>query len=254
MENKKGKLEGKVALITGAGNGMGFATTKLFSEEGAKVVAVDINKSYLSQWDGFENITPVLADITKMRDIEKMIATAEEKYGKLDIVCNIAGINDLCYTLFDTDDERWDKVLDLDLKAPFRICREALKGMVQRGSGVILNIGSYAAVRGNHGPSYSAAKHGIVGLTMSIAVGFANKGIKCNIINPGGINTDIEKHSGGKYHEEGMGMLIDIVGKFPTGGYGDTMDIAKAALFLCSDDSRHINGAVLAVDNGMSCC
>lgn len=254
MTTRNGKLAGKVALITGAGNGMGLATTKLFVEEGAKVIAVDINKEYLSTWNNVENVVPVLADITKAEDVDRMIAEAENRFGKLDIVCNIAGINDLCYPLEDTSDELWDRVMDIDLKAPFRIVRKAAKGMAERGGGVILNIGSYAAVRGNHGPSYSAAKHGVIGLTLSLAVGLISKGIRCNAINPGGINTNIGGNSGGDYHPEGMKMLLDITGKFPTNKYGDTEDIAKAALFLCSDDSKHINGAVLAVDNGMSAC
>lgn len=248
------KLKGKVALITGAGNGMGAAMTKLFVEEGAKVVAVDIMENSLDKWHDNENIISVYADIMNEDDIEKMITTAENDFGRLDIVCNVAGINDLCYTLEDTTNEMWDKVIDLDLKAPFLISRRAAKGMIERGSGVFLNIGSYAAVRGNHGPSYSAAKHGIVGLTMSMAVGLIQKGIRTNCINPGGTITNIEENSGGKYHPEGMGMLMDIAGKFPTQGYAQPEDIANAALWLCCDDSKHINGAIVPVDRGMSCC
>lgn len=255
MSMNHGRLAGKVALITGAANGMGQAMTKLFAAEGATVVAVDIDEQGLAQWKDVDNVEPVHADITKLEDINRMIDIAETKYGKLDIVCNVAGINDLCYPLLETSDERWDRVVDLDLKAPFQICRRAIKGMVDRGSGgVILNIGSYAGLRGNHGPSYSAAKHGLIGLTQSIAVGFANKGIRCNIINPGGINTNIGQHSGGEYHPEGMGMLLDIVGKFPIKQYGEPEDIAKTALFLCSDDSAHVNGAIVSVDGGMSAC
>lgn len=254
MERRNGRLEGKVALITGAGNGMGYATTKLFVEEGATVFAVDIDQHALLKWDDVSNVIPFQADITKLEDIDRMISAAEDQFGRLDILCNIAGINDLCYPLLDTSDERWDSVVNLDLKAPFQICRRAVKGMVDRGGGVILNIGSYAAVRGNHGPSYSAAKHGIVGLTLSIAVGYANKGIRCNVINPGGVNTDIELHSGGKYHEQGMTMLMDCVSKFPVKLFTDPEDIASAALFLCSDESQFVNGAVLAVDGGVSAC
>jgi NAD(P)-dependent dehydrogenase (short-subunit alcohol dehydrogenase family) len=249
-----GRLNGKIALITGSGNGMGYAITKHFAEEGAKVIAVDINAEALVQWNDVKNVVPVVADITKAEDIERMIGVAENQLGGLDIVCNVAGINDLCYPLLETSDERWDRVINLDLKAPFRICRRAVKGMIERGSGVILNIGSYAGIRGNHGPSYSAAKHGIIGLTQSIAVGFAKKGIRCNIINPGGITTNIGLHSGGEYHPEGISMLMDIIGKFPIKMMGDPEDIAKTALFLCGDESKHINGAIVSVDGGMSAC
>ena len=254
MENRKGRLEDKVALITGAGNGLGYATTKLFAEEGATVFAVDIDQNALVQWDEVRNVVPLQADITKIDDIDRMISTAEDQSGKLDILCNIAGINDLCYPLVETSDERWDNVVNLDLKAPFQICRRAVEGMVDRGGGVILNVGSYAAVRGNHGPSYSAAKHGLVGLSLSIAVGYAKKGIRCNVINPGGINTKIERHSGGKYHQQGITMLQDCVNRSPVKLWTEPKDIAETALFLCSDESKFVNGAVLAVDGGLSAC
>src|SRR5882762_309059 len=106
--------------------------------------------------------------------------------------------------------------------------------MVERRSGVILNIASYAAVRGNHGPSYTAAKHGLIGLTLSIAVGFARKGIRCNAINPGAVNTEISAHSGGDYHPEGFRMFLDIVERLPVKWVCEPEDIARTALFLCS--------------------
>ena len=183
-----------------------------------------------------------------------MIDDAESQVGALDIVCNVAGINDLGYPLDATSDERWDSVIDLDLKAPFRICRRVINGMVERRRGVILNIASYAAVRGNHGPSYTAAKHGLVGLTLNIAVAYASKGIRCNAINPGAVHTDIGRHSGGDYHPEGLRMFMDIAGKLPVKWTCDPEEIAPTALFLCSDEAKHVNGAVVAVDGGMSAC
>jgi NAD(P)-dependent dehydrogenase (short-subunit alcohol dehydrogenase family) len=248
------RLQNKIALITGAASGMGFATTKLFLEEGARVVAVDINEDGLKAWNGMENVIPILADVTKLEDIEMIIGKAEKHFGGLDIVCNIAGMNDLCHTLEDTDDEMWDKIIDLDLKAPFRICRLAVKSMEKRGGGSIVNIGSYAGIRGNHGPSYTAAKAGLIGLTKSIAVWYSQKGIRCNIINPGGINSNIGLTSGGNYHPEGIGMLSKLMMSFPIAMMGEPEDIAHAALWLCVDESKHITGAVLPVDAGASCC
>lgn len=245
------RLEGKVALITGAGNGQGQAMAKLFAAEGAQVVAVDIDKKALENWEGVENVHPIYADIMNLSDVENMIAYAEDKLGRLDIVCNVAGINDLLYPLEDTDDARWDRVIDLDLKAPFRIIREAVKGMMKRGSGVFLNIGSYAAYRGNHGPSYSAAKHGLTGLTLSVAAYYADKGIRCNQINPGGVETNIAERSGGKYHEKGWEHLGRATGNVPV-AYGQPEDIAHAALWLCCDESKLINGAIVAVDGGLA--
>lgn len=249
----KGRLEGKVAIITGAGNGIGYATAKLFAEEGAQVIAVDIKQEALEQWSGVEGVVPVAADITKLEDIDRMIGEAETRFGKLDAICNIAGINDLSYPLEDTDDERWDRVIDIDLKAPFRISRQAVPVMIKGGGGSIVNIGSYAALRGNHGPSYTAAKAGVVGLTKSVAVGYGKQGIRCNVIHPGGTRTDIGKNSGGDYHPAGQALSKTIM-TFPVNWYGDPEDIAKTCLFLCSDDAKHINGAEITVDGGMACC
>lgn len=254
MGTDNGRLKGKTALITGAGSGIGYAMTKLFAEHGARVAAIALRDESLNKWQNVENVLPIQADITRGEDVERMIERAEKRLGGLDIVCNVAGINDLGYPLDETSDERWDKVINLDLKAPFQICREAVKGMAQRGGGVILNIGSYAAVRGNHGPSYSAAKHGLVGLSLSIAVCYASKGIRCNVINPGAVRTQISAHSGGEYHPAGLKMFMDIAGKLPVNWVCEPAEIAATALFLCSDESRHINGAVVAVDGGMSAC
>ncbi len=247
------RLVDKVILITGAGNGMGCATTKLFADEGAKVIAVDFRENDLAQWNGVENVIPVLADVTSLEDIDKMVGEAENRFGRLDGICNIAGINDLSYPLEDTDDERWDKVHDIDLKAPFRICRRAIPTMVKNGGGAIVNIGSYAAIRGNHGPSYTSAKAGVIGLTRSIAFAYGADGIRCNVINPGGARTSIGEHSGGDYHPAGA-KLSAIIKAMPFFCYMDPIEIAKSCLFLCSDDATHINGAVLDVDCGMSTC
>jgi NAD(P)-dependent dehydrogenase (short-subunit alcohol dehydrogenase family) len=251
---RNGRLEGKTALITGSGSGIGHAMTKLFAEEGAQVAAIALHEASLKKWENVENVLPLQADITRLTDIDRMVDAAESRLGRLDIVCNVAGINDLGYPLEDTSDERWDRVINLDLKAPFQICRRVIKGMVERGSGVILNIGSYAAVRGNHGPSYTAAKHGLIGLTLNIAVAYARKGIRCNAINPGGVNSAIASHSGGEYHPEGLRVFLDIVEKLPVKWMCEPEEIAPTALFLCSDESKHLNGAIVAVDGGMSAC
>jgi NAD(P)-dependent dehydrogenase (short-subunit alcohol dehydrogenase family) len=249
------RLEGKTALVTGAGKGLGLAIAKLLAEHGATVVVVALHEDSLGQWQEVDGAVPIQADRTKGDDVDRLIEAAFEKVGHLDIVCNVAGVNDLCYPLHDTSDDLWDSVLDLDLTAPFRICRKVIGSMIERGSGVILNVASYAAMRGNHGPSYTAAKAGLVGLTRSIAVAYGGKGIRCNVINPGGIeNTGIETGSGGRYHEEGMAMFMDIAGKLPVNWVCQPEDVAPVALFLCSDDAHHVNGAVVAVDGGMSAC
>ncbi|MDR1184450.1 MAG: SDR family oxidoreductase [Coriobacteriales bacterium] len=246
-------LEGKVALITGAGNGMGQATTQRFVEKGAKVVALDIRAEDLEKWDDVGGILPLVADVTKIEDINKAVQSAVSTFGKLTTVCNIAGMNDLSYPLLDTDDERWDRIIGLDLTAPFRICRAAVPAMIKAGGGSIVNIGSYAALRGNHGPSYTAAKAGLVGLTKSIAFGYVEQGIRCNIIHPGGMKTNIGEHSGGEYHAAHV-KLSNICRAMPVMCYGDPVEIAKACVFLASDEAALITGVELPVDLGMSVC
>jgi NAD(P)-dependent dehydrogenase (short-subunit alcohol dehydrogenase family) len=253
--NDGGRLAGKAALITGAGNGIGFAMATLFARHGAQVAAISLHSGNLQKLRDLENVIPIQADVTQLGDVNRMVDEAESRFGKLDIVCNVAGIHDQCYPLHETTDELWDKVVDLDLRAPFRICRKVLTGMTQRRSGVILNIGSaYAAIRGNHGASYTAAKHGVVGLTLSIAVAYASKGIRCNAIHPGSVTTQISAHSGGQYHPQGTKLVMDLIACFPGAKECDAEDVAQTALFLCSDEAKHVNGAVVTVDGGLSAC
>lgn len=248
---KMSKLEGKVALVTGAGSGIGRETVKRFLAEGAEVIGIIRRDSDKEQWDDTKNLTLLIADITRSDDVDRIINETEDRFGCLDILCNIAGINDLSYPLLETDDERWDRVIDTDLKAPFRICRKAVPLMIRGGGGSIVNIGSYAALRGNHGPSYTAAKAGLVGLTRSIAFGYIDQGIRCNIIHPGGMRTEIGERSGGDYHPAGA-KLSALIKAMPVFCYGDPKEVANACLFLASDESTLINGTELTVDMGMS--
>ena len=254
MDRSYGRLKGKVALITGAGSGIGRAMTRLFASEGAQVTAVIHRQEDADQWKNVQNVLPIQGDITKLEDINRIVEEAERQFGRVDILCNVAGIHDLCYPLEETSDERWDDVLNVDLKAPFRLGRRVINGMVQRGDGVILNVGTIAASRGLHGPSYCAAKAGLIGMTLSIAAYYAKKGIRCNAINPGAVNTHIGVKTGEPYHAAGLKMVLDIIKSAPVKEECEPEDIAPTALFLCSDEAKHINGAVVAVDGGLSAC
>lgn len=247
------RLEGKVAIVTGGGNGVGAATTRLFAEEGAHVVSVDIRSDDLAQWNDVANVTPLVADITTLEGIEALTNAALDGFGKIDCLCNVAGINDLSFPLEEVDDERWDRIMDLDLKAPFRLCRRIVPLMVENGGGSIVNIGSYAALRGNHGPSYTAAKAGLQGLTKSIAFAYAKEKVRCNIVHPGGMMTNIGEHSGGSYHAA-QAKLSGLCRAMPVNGYFAADEVAKTLVWLCGDESEFVTGAVISVDGGMATC
>jgi len=254
MSTGYGRLKRKAALITGAGSGIGYAMTTLFAAEGAQVAAIAHRASGMHKLAKLENVFPILADVTKLEDINRMVEEAQRQFGKLDILCNVAGVHDLCHPLDETSDDLWEQVLDTDLTAPFRISRRVIKSMIERQSGVILNIGSLTANRGIHGPSYCAAKAGVIGMTLSIAVAYATRGIRCNAINPGPVRTEIGANSGIAPHVEGYARAWSILGGMPVPQICEPEEIASVALFLCSDESKHVNGAVVAVDGGMSAC
>ncbi|HLV49326.1 MAG TPA: SDR family oxidoreductase [Erysipelothrix sp.] len=249
-----GRLNNKVIIVTGAGSGMGAATTAMFVDEGAHVIACDMNESGLKQWEGNPNIISLQVDLTQKAAIDKISEVVKHQCdGKLHGLCNIAGINDLGYPLLETDDERWDRVIDVDLKAPFRLIRAIVPILIENGGGSIVNVGSYAALRGNHGPSYTAAKTGLTGLTKSVAFGHAKDNIRCNIIQPGGTATNIGETSGGAYHEAQQ-VLSNILMATPVRFYNEPKEIAYLCTFLCSDESTWINGAEISIDGGMAVC
>lgn len=263
-----GLLDGKVAIITGAGSGMAQATAKLFLKEGAKVVAVDIREQSLKQYDNDDNALAVPADITNNEDLDRIVDSTLKKFGTIHILCNMAGINDMCLTLEEADEALFDRIMNIDLKAPFMLSKKVVEIMKENHTGAIVNISSYAGLRGNHGPCYTAAKTGLIGLTRSMACGLIEYGIRTNCITPGGINTNNAEHSaelsnvsaekanagmGGRFSEKGWNILMSGSPQIPGFGWGEPEDIANAMLFLCSDFSKHVNGVILPVDKGTSC-
>ena len=246
------KLKDKVFIITGISSGMGKAAAEQFTAEGAIVVGSVRKETDAQIWADNDRVLPVLADVNHLDDIKRMVAVVKEKYGRLDGICNIAGINDLCYPLLETDDERWETVINTDLRGPFWLMREAMPLLIASGGGSIVNIGSYAALRGNHGPSYTAAKAGLEGLTKSVAFEFAKQNVRCNIIHPGGCATRLTM--GGHPYHTAMQSMSAIMQAMPVNSFGQPEDIARACVFLCSDDAKWINGAVISIDGGMSVC
>lgn len=240
------KLQDRVAIITGAGSGMGLAMTRRFVEEGARVVGGDIDEAHLEVLRAIPGVTPVRADVTKQADIDQLVAAAEG-LGRLDIVVNNAGIVDRFLPAGEVTDELWERVFAVNLTGPMRLSRAALPAMLRAGKGVIINIASVGGLAGARaGAAYVASKHGLIGLTRNIAATYGADGIRCVAIAPGGVNTGIPL--GGNPSERGFAALNRTL---PTNlRTGEPGEIASVAAFLASDDASFVNGAVLVADGG----
>ena len=251
------KLENKVSIITGAGSGMGKAISILFAAEGSKVIAADINqerldalKKEVSESGG--ELTTVLTNVAKEEDIENMIKMATTKYGTLDILVNNAGVMDNFGPVGEVDNSMWEKVMKVNVDGPFKAMRSAVKIFLEKKSGVIINICSIGGIKGGvAGAAYTTSKHALVGLTKSTGYLYSKSGIRCNGIAPGAVNTNTAETID-------MTKITPLVNDRIMSGMalnprtGESSEIAKAALFLASDDSSFVNGEILVVDGGWS--
>ena len=246
------KLEDKVAIVTGAGSGIGAAMVKLFAQEGAKVCMVDLQEDPLAKLaselvsEGFP-CRAVVADCSQQNGVDSYIKAAIDSFGRVDILCNNAGILDGLTPVVDCSNELWEQVMGVNLTGPMMSCRGLIPLMIEQGGGVILNTASVAGDgRGRGGVAYTASKHAMVGLTRSIAWYYGSQNIRCNALAPGAVLTPMAMakipHAGGM---EKMAPYLPIIGR-----YGDPMEVAKAGLFLVSDDSTYVNGSILGVDGG----
>lgn len=247
------KLQEKVAVVTGAASGMGKEIAKLYAKEGAKVIVADLNidgaeavVKEITADNGIAKAVP--ANVAKQEDIDHMIDTAVNEYGKLDILVNNAGIMDGFEPVADITDERWDLIFDINTKGVMRSMRKAIPLFLEQGNGVIVNIASTGGLNGAHaGATYGASKHAVVGLTKNTGYMYAQKGIRCNAIAPGAVNTNISA-SMKNINPFGMERTKTVQGVIPR--VGEAEEIAKAALFLASDEASFVNGTVLTVDGG----
>ncbi|WP_251550249.1 SDR family oxidoreductase [Neobacillus muris] len=247
------KLSNKVAVVTGAASGMGKAIAELYAEEGAKVIVADLNiDGAKTVVEGIRNnggtAIAVQANVAKLEDIENMIDTAVKEFDSLDILVNNAGIMDGFEPVGDISDERWDLIFDINTKGVMRAMRKAIPLFLKKGKGVIINVASTGGLNGAHaGAAYGASKHAVVGLTKNTAYMYANEGIRCNAIAPGGVATNIGA-SMKNINEFGFGRTKAVQAVMPR--IGEAEEIAQAALFLASDDASFVNGSVLVADGG----
>ncbi len=250
-----GKLENKVALVTGASSGMGHAIAKLFAKEGASVVVIARRKEKLDELikkieseDG--KAVAVVGDVTNQGDVENAVKTTVDEFGKLDIVVNNAGLNDKMTPLTDMDDRLWDAVVDVNLNGPMRMFKRSLPEMLNNGGGAFVTIASVGGLNGaRSGPAYTASKHGVIGLAKNVAYMYAKKDIRSNVIAPGGVKTEMaDPKFLATHHEEGLQICAEGTCTAPR--TAEPEEIAELALFLASDDASAINGATVTADCG----
>ena len=244
------KLEGKVAIITGGSRGIGFAIAKAFSENGAKVIITSQNSQQLeNSANQLNNTIPLSADIRNGDDVRKVIENTIEKFGKLDILINNAGIFPKIKQLHEISEGEWNNVIDVNLSGQFRFTKFAIP-YLQKTSGTIINISSDAGLKAYEGfnaDAYSASKAALIVLTKCWALEYAKDKIRVNCICPGVIDTDMTKPFLTTQKDR---EFMD--NDHPLGRIGQPEEVAKSVLFLASEDSSWTTGAILAIDGGQS--
>lgn len=249
------RLSGKVAVVTGAGSGIGKATALLFAKEGATVVAGDINSANLdaviaeaSALGG--TMTGVPGDISKREDAEALIQHAIDAYGHLDALVNNAGIMDRMEGVANFQDDTFQRVIGVNLYGPFVTSRAAVRHMKERGGGAIVNVASVAAVTGaSAGAVYTASKHALLGLSRNTAYAYAPFGVRCNTLIVGGVETNIMAGiDPSTFDQEALAQYGRWHAANPRMLQPD--EVANLSLFLVSDEASGINGAEVAVDAG----
>ena len=249
-----GLLDGKVAVITGAGSGVGRAMANLFAENGASALVVDVIQERVDEVvkeakaKSGAKMEGMTIDLSLKESPDRMVDRAEEAFGRVDVLCNNAGIMDGVRPVADTPDDVWEKVLNINLNAPFRSSRRVIPLMLKNGGGAIVNTASVAGlVGGVAGAAYTVSKHGLIGLTRSIAAHYGTRGIRCNAMVLGGVNTNIGV-GGAAPDPKGMEHLMKAMATLPR--TAQPAEIAELALFLASGKSSYMNGSCVVIDGG----
>jgi NAD(P)-dependent dehydrogenase (short-subunit alcohol dehydrogenase family) len=247
-----GRLDGKVALITGAAGGMGLEAAKLFASEGAHVVLTDVaeDAGRAAAREIGESAAFVRADVSKASDAEAMVRFAMETFGGLHVLYNNAGVmlpDD--GGVVETDEEIWDRTMSINLKGVWLGCKFGIPAMLDSGGGSIVNVASFVALLGAATPqiAYTATKGGVLSMTREIAVEYARRGIRANALCPGPIETPLLKEL---FTDEAARQRRVV--HIPIGRLGQAEEVVRAALWLASDESSLMTGAALVVDGGIT--
>ncbi|MBB6351951.1 3-oxoacyl-ACP reductase [Nonomuraea muscovyensis] len=245
------RLQERVAVITGAGSGIGLATARRFAEEGARVVCVDVDEEAGTKAAAEVGGRYIKADVTSEADVARMYQTAFDSYGSVDIAFNNAGISPPDDdSILETGIEAWRRVQEVNLTSVYLCCKHVIPYMQRQGKGSIINTASFVAVMGSATSqiSYTASKGGVLAMSRELGVQFAREGIRVNALCPGPVNTPLLQELFAKDPERAQRRLVHV----PMGRFAEATEIAAAVAFLASDDSSFITGSEFLVDGGIS--
>jgi len=239
-----GRLEGKVCVITGAASGIGAETARLFAAEGARVVGVDVSPDS-------EGEMAIEADVTDEEQVRAMYERTQAELGGVDVLFNNAGISPTEDTsVLQNSLVTWQRVQDVNLKSVFLCCKHGIPHLLERGGGSVINTASFVAVMGSaiSQISYAASKGGVLALSRELGVELARRGVRVNALCPGPVNTPLLEELFANDPEKAARRLVHL----PMGRFAEPEEIARAALFLASDDSSYVNASTFLVDGGLS--
>ena len=249
-----GRLDGKVALITGAGSGMGREACLVFASEGARVAAVDVEAETLDVTEegvraAGGDIEAFIADVAVEEQVRVAVEGAVEHFGALHVLYNNAGVlwRDRDVSVLETDEAVWDRVFAINLKGMLWVCKHGIPHLIAAGGGAIVNVGSTSALLGDTIPqdAYTASKGAVISFTRSLAVQFGPNGVRANCIHPGFTDTPMQT-----MRTSDPAWVETASAEIPLGRLATARDIVNAALFLASDEAAYVNGAELVVDGG----
>jgi NAD(P)-dependent dehydrogenase (short-subunit alcohol dehydrogenase family) len=239
-----GRLEGKVCVITGAASGIGAESARVFADEGARVVGVDVA-------EGAQGELSLQADVTDEADVQSLYARVREEMGAIHVLFNNAGINPTDdESALDTGVEAWQRVQDVNTKGVFLCCKHGIPHLLESGGGSVINTASFVAVMGAAVSqiSYTASKGAVLSMSRELGVEFARRGVRVNALCPGPVSTPLLQELFASDPEKAARRLVHI----PIGRFGEAREIADAALFLASDESSFVTASTFMVDGGIS--